>query len=109
MQYRADIDGLRALAVASVVIYHADHRWLPGGFTGVDVFFVISGYLITRMIAAEPALRVVHVYPKLCGEGRCAIARDGRALYHDDDHLSVEGARQLRLALAPALEPPTQR
>ena len=63
---------------------------------------------IAAAAAAAPALRVIHVYPELCREGRCAIARDGRALYHDDDHLSVEGARQLRLALAPALEPPRQ-
>jgi peptidoglycan/LPS O-acetylase OafA/YrhL len=53
MHYRPDIDGLRALAVVAVVLYHADHGWLPGGFTGVDVFFVISGYLITRLIAAD--------------------------------------------------------
>lgn len=55
MRYRADIDGLRALAVGSVVLYHADSYWLPGGFTGVDVFFVISGYLITRLIAEDVA------------------------------------------------------
>jgi peptidoglycan/LPS O-acetylase OafA/YrhL len=44
--YRGDIDGLRALAVAAVVIYHCDEAWMPGGFTGVDVFFVISGYVV---------------------------------------------------------------
>ena len=55
MHYRADIDGLRAVAVASVVLYHAEFHWLPGGFTGVDVFFVISGYLITRLIAEDVA------------------------------------------------------
>jgi len=44
--HRADIDGLRALAVASVVIYHLDETWLPGGFVGVDIFFVISGYVV---------------------------------------------------------------
>src|SRR6516164_2535845 len=46
--YRADIQGLRAIAVAMVVIYHLYPSLLPGGFVGVDVFFVISGYLITR-------------------------------------------------------------
>lgn len=51
--YRADIDGLRALAVIAVVIYHAFPTILPGGFIGVDVFFVISGYLITRIIIQE--------------------------------------------------------
>ena len=51
--YRADIDGLRALAILSVVFYHAGPAWLPGGFTGVDVFFVISGYLIGGQIYRE--------------------------------------------------------
>ena len=51
--YRADIDGLRALAVAIVVIFHAGVSPLRGGFIGVDIFFVISGYLITRQISAE--------------------------------------------------------
>ena len=54
LKYRADIDGLRAVAVSSVVLFHAfPGSMLPGGFTGVDVFFVISGYLITRIIVEE--------------------------------------------------------
>ncbi|QJD30007.1 acyltransferase family protein [Methylococcus geothermalis] len=48
--YRADIDGLRALAILAVVVFHAYPRSLPGGFVGVDVFFVISGYLIGGII-----------------------------------------------------------
>jgi peptidoglycan/LPS O-acetylase OafA/YrhL len=47
------LDGLRALAVAAVVAYHLGARWLPGGFLGVDLFFVISGYLITSLLTAE--------------------------------------------------------
>jgi peptidoglycan/LPS O-acetylase OafA/YrhL len=51
--YRKDIDGLRAIAILSVVLYHAGVRLLPGGFTGVDIFFVISGYLIGGHIFSE--------------------------------------------------------
>lgn len=53
MNYRADIDGLRALAVLLVVLFHLDFQWITGGFTGVDVFFVISGYLITKIILKQ--------------------------------------------------------
>lgn len=51
--YQPEIDGLRALAVLAVLFYHLDFGWAPGGFVGVDVFFVLSGYLITRLIAGE--------------------------------------------------------
>ncbi len=50
MKYRADIDGLRAIAVVSVVIFHLDITGFTGGYVGVDIFFVISGYLITSLI-----------------------------------------------------------
>jgi peptidoglycan/LPS O-acetylase OafA/YrhL len=52
-RYRPDIDGLRAVAIVSVIVYHAFPGVLPGGFLGVDVFFVISGYLITQLILRE--------------------------------------------------------
>ncbi|MEA3077353.1 MAG: hypothetical protein QOF60_2261 [Actinomycetota bacterium] len=50
---RPGIDGLRAIAVAAVVLYHADVPWLPAGFLGVDVFFAVSGYLICSLLVAE--------------------------------------------------------
>jgi peptidoglycan/LPS O-acetylase OafA/YrhL len=47
------LDGLRAVAVIGAVVYHAGIGWLAGGFLGVEVFFVISGYLITALLLAE--------------------------------------------------------
>ncbi|MEL6336709.1 MAG: acyltransferase family protein [Pseudomonadota bacterium] len=55
MHYRPDIDGLRAVAILPVVVYHAGLPGLPGGYLGVDIFFVISGYLIAGIIAREMA------------------------------------------------------
>ena len=51
--YRPALDGLRAVSVMAVIFYHADFTWLPGGFLGVEVFFVVSGFLITSLMVEE--------------------------------------------------------
>ena len=53
MKYRAEIDGLRTVAVVPVILFHMDFKWIEGGYLGVDVFFVISGFLITTIILAD--------------------------------------------------------
>ena len=65
--YRADIDGLRALSVLAVMFYHAEFKFFAGGFIGVDVFFVISGYLITQMVLgdfAKGTFSIQHFYER---------------------------------------------
>jgi len=53
IRYRPEIDGLRAVAVIPVVLFHLGYKWVSGGFVGVDVFFVISGFLITSIILGK--------------------------------------------------------
>jgi peptidoglycan/LPS O-acetylase OafA/YrhL len=78
LRYRADIDGLRAVAVLIVLAFHAELKRVPGGFVGVDVFFVISGYLISSIVFSEIAAsrfsvigfyerRVRRIFPALFG------------------------------------------
>ncbi|HEY6940519.1 acyltransferase family protein [Dokdonella sp.] len=65
--YRPDIDGLRAVAILSVLAFHAFPQWMRGGFTGVDVFFVISGFLISRIVftgLAAGTFRFSHFYAR---------------------------------------------
>ncbi|ODU50476.1 MAG: hypothetical protein ABS92_02925 [Thiobacillus sp. SCN 63-374] len=69
MKYRSDIDGLRALAVLPVVLFHAHVPALSGGFVGVDIFFVISGYLICSIIASELQhgnFSIIRFYERRC-------------------------------------------
>jgi len=61
IDYRPDVDGLRAIAVLAVVGFHAFPRFVPGGYVGVDVFFVISGFLISGILFTQ------------CGQGRCDL------------------------------------
>lgn len=75
--YRPDIDGLRALAIALVIVFHLFKPALPNGFVGVDVFFVISGYVVTSSLMRERSTtaigellgfwrrRIVRIYPAL--------------------------------------------
>ena len=53
IKYRPEIDGLRAIAVIPVILFHAGFKLFQGGFVGVDIFFVISGYLITSIILSD--------------------------------------------------------
>lgn len=55
MNFRPDIQGLRAIAVLAVIIFHLNPAWLPGGFVGVDIFLVISGYLIASILLHKKA------------------------------------------------------
>lgn len=52
-RYLPGLDGFRAIAVTAIIIFHMNPNWLPGGFLGVDTFFVISGYLITALLISE--------------------------------------------------------
>lgn len=80
MNYRGDIDGLRTVAVLSVVFYHADVFGFTGGFVGVDIFFVISGFLITTIIhreLAEGHFSLIRFYERRAAHPTCAL-RGGR-------------------------------
>ena len=95
LAYRADIDGLRAVAVLSVVIFHAFPAALPGGFVGVDIFFVISGYLISSIIikalgrgefsfADFYARRVRRIFPALLLVVSVCLAAGWGTLFPDE-------------------------
>jgi peptidoglycan/LPS O-acetylase OafA/YrhL len=95
LPYRPDIDGLRAVAVLAVVLFHAFPTLLPGGFIGVDVFFVISGYLISSILLRELqhkqfsiagfyARRVKRIFPSLLAVMLACLAFGWYALFPDE-------------------------
>ena len=57
LRYEPSFDGLRAIAILAVVLFHTFQKYLPGGMIGVDLFFVLSGYLITRLLSEEIKIR----------------------------------------------------
>ncbi|RNF30691.1 lipoprotein [Massilia aurea] len=95
LAYRPDIDGLRAVAVLAVVLFHAFPTWLRGGFIGVDVFFVISGFLISSILLRELrqdafsfagfyARRVRRIFPALVVVLAACLAFGWLALFPDE-------------------------
>ena len=72
--YRPDVDGLRAVAVLAVVLFHAGFAGFGGGFVGVDVFFIISGFLITRLIVDDPHFSLLAFYQRRAGRILPALA-----------------------------------
>lgn len=93
--YRADIDGLRAIAVLSVLVFHVASPALPGGFLGVDIFFVISGYLISLILLREQAdgrfrfgafyaRRIRRLFPALIAVLIATLAFGAFALFADE-------------------------
>ena len=61
-RYRPEIDGLRAIAIVAVIINHFNSSILPGGFLGVDIFFVISGYVITKSLQRIRIIYITYYY-----------------------------------------------
>ncbi|MBS0659666.1 MAG: acyltransferase [Verrucomicrobia bacterium] len=84
LAYRPEIDGLRCLAVVAVFVFHLKRQWLPGGYLGVDIFFVISGFLISQTLLSDAAegislrrfyqRRIAHILPASFGVALLALA-----------------------------------
>ncbi len=107
LAYRPDVDGLRAIAVLAVVFYHVAESRVPGGYTGVDIFFTISGYLITALIATEVAegrfsfrrfyiRRIRRLFPALLATAAASLA--GAVWYFPPGYL-IEAAQSAVAAI----------
>lgn len=107
IKYRPEIDGLRALAILPVLVFHLNPEWLVGGFMGVDVFFVISGYLITSIILAEHKAgtfsfygfwerRVRRIFPAL-GFMLLVVLLFGFVIFYPPVELSLLGKQAIKV------------
>lgn len=112
--YRPDVDGLRAIAVLLVVGYHAFPGWIAGGYVGVDVFFVISGYLISRLILERLktgrfslrdfySRRVRRIFPALLLV-LAAVAMAGAVLFQPDELAGLRNALLASGAFVPNIQ-----
>ncbi len=79
--YRPDIDGLRAIAIISVICFHAFPNWLKGGFVGVNIFFVISGYLISTIIFSNLSNEEINFHAHW-DAGFYGLSKLGNTLYN---------------------------
>jgi len=109
--YLPAIDGLRAVAILGVLIFHLNHSWLPGGFVGVDIFFVISGYLITTVLLRDYKCgrfalgrfyqrRIARLLPSFVAVALATIA--GAYLVYSDQDLASAGINLSASALSAA-------
>lgn len=109
--YRPEIDGLRAVAVIPVILFHMGLPWIPGGFIGVDVFFVISGFLITSINKAELeretftfrdfwARRVRRILPAMLFVTACTLAATYFFVFRPEQPVIAKQALSALLSVA---------